>query len=314
MVEDTVEVFMDDFSVVGDTFDECLLNLSRALQRCEDANLLLNREKCHFMVKEGIILGHKVSQKGLEVDKAKIEVIEKLPPPICVKGVQSFLGHAGFYRRFIKDFSKIAYPMCKLLEKEVKFLFDEACLRSFECLKEKLISASVIIGPDWAEPFEVMCDANGTSLGVVLGQKRNKMFHPIYYSSKSLNGEHRNYIVTEQELLAVVYAFEKFRAYLLCTRVIVHIDHAALRYLMEKKDTKPMLIRWVLLLHEFDFEVKDIRGCENQVANHLSRLEAENKEELELEINDSFPNEQVLAATLDLIPCLLIMLTFLLVT
>jgi len=186
-----------------------------------------------------------VSQKGIEVDKAKIEVIEKLPPPICVKGVRSFLGHAGFYRRFIKDFSKIAHPMCKLLEKEVKFVFDEICLKVFECLKEKLISAPVIIGPDWAEPFEVMCDASGTALGVVLGQKRNRMFHLIYYASKSLNGAQRNYTVTEQELLAVVYALEKFRAYLLGTKVIVHTDHVTLRYLMAKKDAKPRLIRWV---------------------------------------------------------------------
>ncbi|XP_049382699.1 uncharacterized protein LOC125847034 [Solanum stenotomum] len=210
IVENTLEVFMDDFSVVGDTFDDCLLNVSRALQRCEAANLVLNWEKCHFMVNRGIVLGHKVSQKGIEVDKPKIEVIEKLPLPIYVKGVRSFLGHTKFYRCFIKDFSKIAHPMCNLLEKEVKFVFDEACLKAFLCLKKKLISTPVIIGPDWSKLFEVMCDASGTALGVVLGQKRNKMLHPIYHASKSLNGAQRNYTVIEQELLVVVYAFEKF--------------------------------------------------------------------------------------------------------
>ncbi|XP_015165093.1 uncharacterized protein [Solanum tuberosum] len=120
MVADTLEVFMDGFSVVGDTFDDCLLNLSRALQRCNEANLVLNWEKCHFMVKEGIVLGHKVSHKGIEVDKAKILVIEKLPPPIRVKGVRSFLGHAGFYRGFIKDFSKTAHPIAFLTKYGVK--------------------------------------------------------------------------------------------------------------------------------------------------------------------------------------------------
>ena len=129
MVEDTIEVFMDDFSVVGDSFKRCLTNLSEVLKRCEDCNLVLNWEKCHFMVKEGIVLGHRISEKVIEVDRAKVEVIKRLPPPIFVKGVRSFLGHAGFYRRFIKDFSKIAHPLCKLLEKECKFCFDESCLK-----------------------------------------------------------------------------------------------------------------------------------------------------------------------------------------
>ncbi|XP_015164290.1 uncharacterized mitochondrial protein AtMg00860-like [Solanum tuberosum] len=138
MVEDSMEVFMDDFSVVGDTFEACLAHLGHVLQRCVETNLVLNWEKCHFMVKEGIVLGHKVSQKGLEVDKVKIEVNEKLPQPILVKGVRSFLGLASFYRRFIKDISKIAHPLCKLLEKGVKFHREDACMVAFKCLKEKV--------------------------------------------------------------------------------------------------------------------------------------------------------------------------------
>ncbi|XP_049362958.1 uncharacterized mitochondrial protein AtMg00860-like [Solanum verrucosum] len=114
---------------------ECLAHLGQVIQRCVETNLVQNWEKYHFMVKEGIVLGHKVSQKGLEVDKAKIEVMEKLPSPISVKGVRNFLGHNGSYRRFIKDFSKIAHPLCKLLEKEVKFYFDDACMMAFRCLK-----------------------------------------------------------------------------------------------------------------------------------------------------------------------------------
>ena len=112
------------------------------------------------MVKEGIVLGHHISEKGVEVDRAKVEVIERLPPPISVKGVRSFLGHAGFYRRFIKNFSKIVHPLCKLLEKECKFYFDKSCLKAFGELKEKFVSAPIIISPDWSKPFEVMCDAS----------------------------------------------------------------------------------------------------------------------------------------------------------
>ena len=160
-----------------------------------------------------------------------------------MKGVRSFLGHAGFYQRFIKDFSKIAHPLCKLLEKECKFCFDESCLKAFGELKEKLVSAPIIISPYWNSPFEVMCDAIGVALGVVLEQRRNKILHPIYYASKALNEAQKNYTMTEQELLAVVFAFEIFRSYLLGTGVIVHTDHSALRYLMAKKDAKPRLIR-----------------------------------------------------------------------
>ncbi|GKF18464.1 reverse transcriptase domain-containing protein, partial [Tanacetum coccineum] len=118
MVEDFMEVFMDDFSVFGNSFDQCLNNLDKMLGRCEETNLVLNWEKCHFMVKEGIVLGHKISGKGIEVDKAKIDVIAKLPYPTNVKGVRSFLGHAGFYRRFIKDFSIISKPVTQLLMKD----------------------------------------------------------------------------------------------------------------------------------------------------------------------------------------------------
>lgn len=148
MVEQSIEVFMDDFSVFGDSFDLCLNNLVLVLKRCVENNLVLNWEKYHFMVQEGIVLGHKVSAKGIEVDKAKIETIEKLPPPTSVKGIRSFLGHAGFYKRFIKDFSKISKPLCNLLEKDIPFEFDESCLEAYRILKEKFITASIIVAPD----------------------------------------------------------------------------------------------------------------------------------------------------------------------
>ena len=139
MVERTIEVFMDDFSVVGLSFDDCIENLRVVLRRCEETNLVLNWEKCHFMVREGIVLGHKISARGIEVDIAKVEVIEKLPPPTSVKGIRSFLGHAGFYRRFIKDFSKIAKPLSNLLMQGVVVTFDEQCKQAFMTLKGKLI-------------------------------------------------------------------------------------------------------------------------------------------------------------------------------
>jgi Reverse transcriptase (RNA-dependent DNA polymerase) len=144
LIEKSMEIFMDDFSVYGQTFDDCLANLSKVLRRCEEVNLVLNWEKCHFMVQEGIVLGHLVLAKGLEVDKAKVEVIEKLPPPTNIKGVRSFLRHAGFYRRFIRDFSKIAKLLTNLLIKDAHFVFDASCLYVFDRIKKALTSAPVL--------------------------------------------------------------------------------------------------------------------------------------------------------------------------
>nr|GEY61784.1 reverse transcriptase domain-containing protein [Tanacetum cinerariifolium] len=160
MIEKTMEVFMDDFSVFGDSFSSRLTNLDKMLKRCEETNLVLNWEKCHFMCREGIVLGYKILKYGIEVDRAKVDIIAKLPHTTTVKGVRSFLGHAGFYRRFIQDFSKIARPMTHLLEKETPFVFSKECVNAFNTLKKKLTEAPILVVPDWNIPFEIMCDAS----------------------------------------------------------------------------------------------------------------------------------------------------------
>ncbi|CAN6695155.1 unnamed protein product [Malus baccata var. baccata] len=290
-VEKIIEIFMDDFGVFGNSFDHCLNNLTLILKRCVETNLVLNWEKCHFMVKQGIVLGHIISEKGIEVDKSKVDLVRHLPSPTSVREVRSFLGHAGFYRRFIKDFSKIAQPLCRLLQKEVAFEFDEACSTAFKHLKEAFTSALIITLPDWSLPFELMCDASDYAIGAVLGQRKNKQPHVIYYASRTLNDAQLNYSTTEKELLDVVFALDKFRSYLLGTKVIIFTDHAALKYLLTKKEAKPRLIRWMLLLQEFDIEIRDKKGVENVVADHLSRMVHEDASP----ISETFPDEQLMS-------------------
>ncbi|GJZ83317.1 reverse transcriptase domain-containing protein [Tanacetum coccineum] len=196
-------------------------------------------------------------QNAQTVDRAKVDVIAKLPPPTSVKGIRSFLGHAGFYRRFIQDFSKIARPMTHLLKKETSFIFSTECREAFETLKKKLTEAPILVAPDWDLPFEIMCDASDFAVGAVLGQRKTKHFQPIHYASKTMTDAQAHYTTTEKELLAVVYAFEKFRPYLVLSKTIVYTDHSALKYLLAKQDAKPRLLRWILLLQEFDVIIRD---------------------------------------------------------
>nr|GEV56531.1 reverse transcriptase domain-containing protein [Tanacetum cinerariifolium] len=258
MIEKTMEVFMDDFSVFGDSFSSCLSHLDTMLQRCEDANLVLNWEKCHFMVKERIVLGHKIFKNRLEVDLSKVDVIAKLPYPTTMK--------------------------------ETPFVFSKDCIDAFETLKKKLTEAPILVIPDWNLPFELMCDASDFAIAAVLGQRKTKHFQPIHYSSKTMTEAQIHYTTTEKEMLAVVYAFEKFRPYLVLSKSIVYTDHSALKYLLSKQDAKPMLIRWVLLLQEFDIIIRDKKGTENLAADHLSRLKNPHKDVFEnKDINEHFP-------------------------
>ncbi|GKB77229.1 reverse transcriptase domain-containing protein [Tanacetum coccineum] len=214
-----------------------------------------------------MLKGHKISRKGIEVDKAKVDVISKLPHPTTVKGIRSFLGHAD-------------------------------CILAFQTLKKKLTEAPILIAPNWDQPFEIMCDASDYAIGAVLGQRIEKHFRPIHYASKTMTEAETNYTTTEKEMLAVVYAFEKFRSYLIMNKSVVYTDHSTLKYLFNKKDSKARLLRWVLLLQEFDFSVIDTNGAENYAADHLSRLENPYENVFDpKEINKTFPLETLNTVT-----------------
>ena len=165
------------------------------------------------MLNQGIMLGHVISSGGIDVDKAKIELISKLPSPTCVKVVSKVLGHAGFYRRIIKDFSKIEKPLYKLLEKDAKFYWDEDCQMSFEELKSHLTTTPIVRAPNLKLPFEVMCAANDLAIKAILRQIEDGKPYVVYYASKTLNEAQRNYTTTKKDLLVVVYALDKFRTW-----------------------------------------------------------------------------------------------------
>nr|GEV32745.1 reverse transcriptase domain-containing protein [Tanacetum cinerariifolium] len=180
MIEKTMEVFMDNFLVFGDSFSSCLTNLDKMLKRCEETNLVLNWEKCHFMCREGIVLGHKFLKSGIEVDRAKVDVIAKLPHLTTIKGVRSFLGH------------------------ETPFVFSKECVDAFNTLNKKLTEASILVVPEWNLPFELMCDTSDFVIGAVLGHRKTKHFQPIHYASKTMTEAQIHYTTTEKEMIAVI--------------------------------------------------------------------------------------------------------------
>ena len=161
---------MDDFFIFGNDFESCLAYLSKILEVCVKKRLVLIWEKSHFMAQEGVVFGHIVSGKGLDVDKAKIEVIQNLPLPGTVQDLRSFLKHVSFYRRFIHDFAKVFKPLTTLLCKDKDFIIDEEGKCAFVMLKQALIEALILQSPNWDLPFEIMCDALDYTVGAVLGQ------------------------------------------------------------------------------------------------------------------------------------------------
>jgi hypothetical protein len=201
-----------------------------------------------MLLTEGVVLGHHVSSEGIKVDPAKIEVIVRLPPPKTQKEVRIFLGHAGYYRRFIENFTKIVAPMFGLLIKDVDFVWTEQCQTAFETLKAKLSVAPVLRGPNWTLPFHISTDASDTAIGGVLGKKEDQQSYAIYFVSKNLSPAELNYTVTEKEFLAVVHAINKFRHYITGYEVFVHTDHSTIRFLMNKPITNGRVTRWLLVI------------------------------------------------------------------
>lgn len=230
------KVFIDDFAVFGDRIDH-LSHLQKTFQRCRETNLKLHPGKCFFEMETGLLLGHVVSRRGLQVDIDKVIVILALLFPRNVREVRGFLGCVGYYRRFIEAHAQRAMPLTKLLRKDMVFVWKPERQAAFEDLKQQLVNAPVLSPPDWTKYFHVTIDTSGWCVGAILWQHDvQQKESPVYYASRQMSSAERNYTTTEREALAVIYSCKKFKHYILGYKVIFHTDHDSLKCLVNKPD------------------------------------------------------------------------------
>jgi hypothetical protein len=261
-----VVVFIDDILVYSKN-EEDAGHLHVVLQRLREHHLYAKLSKCDFWLKEIKFLGHTISQAGIAVDPDKVQEVMNWKPPTTVRQIRSFLGLAGYYQRFILDFSRIAKPITELLKKEAKFVWSQKCEDAFHALRQHLTTALVLAQPDSGKPFDVYCDASGTGLGCVLMQD-NRV---IAYASRALRPHEQNYPTHDLELAAVVHALKMWRHYLMETHCNIFTDHKSLKYIFTQADLNMRQRRWLELIKDYDLEVHYHPGKANVVADALSR-------------------------------------------
>ena len=266
-------IYLDDVLVYSRTFDEHLQHLRLVFDRFREAGLKLKPKKCFFGQKHVKFLGHVISPEGVQPDPAKIEAIKKYPVPRKVKDVRAFLGLANYYRKFVKDFAKIAGPLHELTKKGLKFQWTNECQAAFDLLKTALTQAPILAYPDFTLPFDLYIDASDDALGMVLGQIQNGREVVIAYSGRKLLPAEKNYSVTEREALAAVAGVKYFQPYLYSRKFTIYTDHNAVRWLMNIREPTGRLARWALLLQQYDFEIVHRSGKSNGNADALSRRE-----------------------------------------
>ena len=267
-----VQVYLDDITVFSDSFEDHIEHLKTVMSRIAEAGLKLNEKKCQLFKRELHILGHVVSERGLFMEKKKLEAVDRFVEPRNVGELQTFLGLTGYYRKFVKDYAKMAHPLYKLLQKDAKWIWTNECQSAYKSLKGNLLAEPILRLPDFSKPFYVYTDASGTALGAVLGQKDEQGHDYVcQYASRSLRGAEVHYGITEKECLAVVWAAKLFYPYLSGRRFTVITDHAALKWLMEIKDPTGRLARWSIYLQSLDMEIQYRKGSLNTNADALSR-------------------------------------------
>ncbi|CAM4698043.1 unnamed protein product [Lepidochelys olivacea] len=266
--------YLDDVAIFSDSWADHLEHLQKVLERIREAGLTVKAKKCQIGLNRVTYLGHQVGQGTINPLQAKVDAIQKWPVPKSKKQVQSFLGLAGYYRRFVPHYSQIAAPLTDLTKKKQPnaVQWTGKCQKAFNQLKATLMSDPVLRAPDFDKPFLVTTDASERGVGAVLMQKGpDQEFHPVVFLSKKLSERESNWSVTEKECYAIVYALEKLRPYVWGRRFHLQTDHAALKWLHTVKETNKKLLRWSLALQDFDFDIQHISGASNKVADALSR-------------------------------------------
>lgn len=265
-------IYLDDVIIPCKDFQDGIERLETVFQRFRKAELKLKAKKCTLFQKEVIYLGHKVSENGIETDPAKVEAVRDWPVPKDTHEVRSFMGLCSYYRRFVKDFAKLAVPLHNLTKKNSKFDWTEECQKSFEMLKEKLTTTVCLSYPSLDNTFILDTDASYNTIGCVLSQCIDGEERVIAYGSKVLLKAERNYCVTRKELLAIVYFVKQYKHYLYGKKFLLRTDHGALRWLFQFKDPEGQVARWLETLAIFDFDIQHRPGRQHQNADSLSRI------------------------------------------
>ena len=320
-------IYLDDIVVYSSTFDQHLKRLRRVFDRLGSAGLKLQPKKCRFARESVTYLGHILSAGGLEPDSKKVKAVLDFPQPQNSAELKSFLGLAGYYRRFMAGFSQIAAPLFALQKKGATFDWTSECQQAFEALKKRLTSAPILAFPDFTKPFCLATDASEKGLGAVLSQFESGKEVVIAYASRSLSGPEKNYATVEKEALAIVWAIRVFRPYLYGHQFTVLTDHCPLSWLKSVKEPTGRLARWMLFLNEYDMHITYRPGKKHSNADGLSRrphaeeLDDEEMDERESiqemscgavgfqprwnvgELQESQANDPVLAQVLSKLPC-----------
>ena len=290
----TVHIYLDDVIIFSRTFEEHLSHIRQVFDRFRSANLKLKPSKCFFAMPRLKYLGHIVSAEGISADPEKISSVKNYPQPTCLKQLRAFLGLTGYYRRFVKDYARIASPLYGLTQKGVPFIWSQAADDAFTKLRDALVQPPVLGYPDMEKPFRLYTDASDVSVGAVLCQVQDKVERVIAYAGKSLSGPEKNYGITEKECLALRFGVEHFDCYLRHSQFTAFVDHAALKWLFSLKNPSGRLARWISFLQSYSFTIEYKPGKAHGNADALSR-----RPYAETGVDADEPVEKILESTVE---------------